>query len=95
MPCANVLAPFWQFKLCYLSFSDIFKVATWRTPSTFATLYLQNVLGVQGKLQVIPLCVAAGAFFGDNSLLSWGSKSQRRVSQQFAHAVNLGCFGCC
>ena len=39
---------------------DVVKAATWSTPSIFASYYLRDVSGLQGRLHVIGPCIAAG-----------------------------------
>jgi len=43
--------------------SDVLKAATWATPTTFASFYLRDVSGIQGKLHVLSPCVIAGNLF--------------------------------
>ncbi len=43
--------------------SDVLKAATWATPTTFASYYLRDMSGVQGKLHVLAPCVVAGSIF--------------------------------
>lgn len=42
------------------SLADILSAATWATPSTFASYYLRDVSGLQGRLHVTGPCIVAG-----------------------------------
>ena len=45
------------------SLTDVLSAASWATPSTFASFYLRDVTGLQGRLHVLGPCIIAGKQF--------------------------------
>ena len=40
---------------------DVIQAATWATPTVFASYYLREISGLEGRLHTVGPCIAAGS----------------------------------